>query len=192
VKSSKKDDDVKAHPLFIQREKEYAKALAEAKAQGEIALEQFKAEQAKMMLVSSAKDKARDILTALKPVLEENPTVAKRRVENFLRELDNMDFERLENGEFIPIKEGKRVENEHGHAIPFDQFVAGVAAEHFTFPVQDQKGNGGNKTAPTGTQAPGQAPANEAELWKAYNAAKPEERGAILDAYEKAHGQIDV
>lgn len=144
AKPKLEDDKVKLHPLFISREKELL-ALAETyKLEGANALEEFKGQQTKMQRVQSAQNKAKDILLSMKPVLEAEQRVADRRIKNFLNEFAGFDYEEVD-GELIPIKDGKRLENEQFHPVSFEKLVKDSAAENFLFQVQDAKGNGGNQ-----------------------------------------------
>ena len=138
------EDKVKTHPWVLAREKELL-ALAETyKLEGANALEEFKGQQTKMQRVQSAQNKAKDILLSMKPVLEAEQRVADRRIKNFLNEFAGFDYEEVD-GELIPIKDGKRLENEQFHPVSFEKLVKDLAAENFLFQVQDAKGNGGNQ-----------------------------------------------
>ncbi len=144
AKPKLEDDKVKLHPLFISREKELL-ALAETyKLEGANALEEFKGQQTKMQRIQSAQNKAKDILLSMKPVLEQEQRVADRRIKNFLNEFSGLDYEEVD-GELIPIKDGKRLENEQFHPVSFEKLVKDLAADNFLFQVQDPKGNGGNQ-----------------------------------------------
>jgi len=190
------DDDIKKHQLYLQLEQQYLRDVKEAKEAGEKALEEFKAQQSAMSVKGTAKNKAKDLLLGMKPVLEEDPTISETRIQDFLRELEGFDFQEIEGGVLVPIKDGKRVENDHSHPVSFEDLTKQIAAKRFKFQVQDPKGNSGNQNEPGksgNVSYSGKVPANETELWQTYSTLKdPTQQKALMDAYEKANGEIKV
>lgn len=193
------DDKVKVHPLFIKLEKDSRAAVEAAKAEGETALNNFKAEQQKTGRVQTAQSKAKEILLAMKPVLEDDAKIADRRIRYFLDEFGALEYETTESGELIPMKDGKRLETAHGHAIGFEALVKNIATESFKFQVQSAAGNGGNGNGAGGAAGAGggykvgQIPKNEKELGLALTSAPDlDAQNAILAAYEEANGEITV
>lgn len=189
------EEDVKKHPLYLSLEKKYLLDLKAAKEEGERALEEFKSKMTVSELKNMAKGIAKEKLLSKKPVLEDDQNIAETRIQDFLRELESYDYQKLDDGTLLPIKDGKRLENDHSHPISFDALIDSVASRRFKFEVQDPKGNGGNKNDPGGKKDPvkftGKVPANEDELLKAYSAiTDPEERAELIKAYEDAHGEI--
>lgn len=186
------DDKVKLHPLFVSREKELLALAEAARQEGQSALEQFKAEQAKAQILARAQAKARDILLSKKPVLEEDQRVANYRIGKFLDELTSFDFEEV-NGDFIPTKDGKRVEDNHLHPVSFDKIVNDLAESCFVFQVQSAKGNGGNQNQPGGSITGHRIPKTEEEMVDMVSKAQTyEEKKAIIDSFEKTNGAIPV
>lgn len=188
------DDQVKAHPLYLQLEKKYQADLEAAKAEGQKALEEFKTGVERRNRLSAVQQEARKYLLSRKPVLSSDATKQENQIGLFLQQFEGYDFEPREDGGFLPMKDGKRIENEHGHPVDLKTLADKVADSYFDFQVQDAKGNGGNGNPPGGAgTGSGKAPASEEELWRAYNAAKTqEEKNAVMTAYEKAHGEIQV
>lgn len=142
------DDDIKKHPTFLAMERQYLADVKAAQEAGTKALEDYKAEQGASQMKAVAKSKAKEMLLAMKPVLEDDQTIAETRLSDFQRELESYDYQEVE-GELIPIKDGKRVENEHKHPLSFTDLAKQIATRRFKFQVQDPKGNGGNQN-PTG------------------------------------------
>ena len=188
------DDQVKAHPLYLQLEKKYQSDLEAAKAEGQKALEEFKTGVERRNRLSAVQQEARKYLLSRKPVLSSDATKQENQIGLFLQQFESYDFEPREDGGFLPMKDGKRIENEHGHPVDLKTLADKVADSYFDFQVQDAKGNGGNGNPPGGAgTGSGKAPASEEELWRAYNAAQTqEEKNAVMTAYEKAHGEIQV
>lgn len=184
------DDQIKASPLYVALERKYREDLEAATAEREKALEELKVEFQKSGYRNSAKSILKDRLLSRKPNLSKDPAKAEKMINVFLQQFDGYDFEPMDNG-FIPMKDGKRVENEHGHPITLETLSDTVANSFFDFQVQEDKGNGGNKNEPGGGAAPVVAPKTEVDLWEAYNkASTQEEKTAILSAFEKEHGDI--
>lgn len=188
------DDQVKAHPLYLQLEKKYQADLEAAKSEGQKALEEFKTGVERRNRLSAVQQEARKYLLSRKPVLSSDATKQENQIGLFLQQFEGYDFEPLKDGGFLPMKDGKRIENEHGHPVDLKTLADKVADSYFDFQVQDAKGNGGNGNPPGGAgTGSGKAPASEEELWRAYNAAQTqEEKNAVMTAYEKAHGEIQV
>lgn len=181
------EDKVKNSPAFIAREKELLRQIEAVKSEGQAAIEEFKAQQSRSQRVEKAKNRAKEILLAKKPVLEEDQRVAEKRINYFLKEFEGFDYEEV-NEELIPIKDGKRLENEHLHPIGFDNLVESFASESFIFQVQDPKGNAGNQTQKPGFQTPTiKVPTDKSEFEKAYNDEKdPAKKTQMAKAFYQA------
>ena len=188
-KSPKLDDDkVKTHPLFLALEKKAIEDLKAAKAEGQTALDTFKKEQETTTRRAMAQSKAKDILLGMKPVLEDDQKIADRRIKYFLQEFAGLDYEVMEDGSLVPIRDGKRLENEHAHPVDFETLVKNIAGESFKFQVQDPKGNGGNANPPGQAQPRNvTAPKTKADFETAYFAeTDPEKRRELAKAFEAA------
>lgn len=177
ARPSKLDDEkVKTHPLFLKLEKETSAAIAAAKQEGLTALEQFKAEQQREQRLSAVKQEARRLHMARNPVLSADAGKAENQIQAFLRRLDEYDFEPIEGGGYLPMKDGKRLENSQFHPIDLANLVNQLGDELFDFQVQPPKGNAGNAN---GNGLPGgnlKVPASKAEFEKAYWETAPENR----------------
>ena len=186
------DDAIKRHKLYRELELAAQKREEDALRAGEEKLKTYQLENTKAARRQLAESKAKDILLSLKPVLEDDATIADTRIRDFLRDLSEFEFDENLN----PLKNGESHKNEHGHLVAFDQLAKEIAARRFKFQVQDPKGNGGNKNEPgkqPATPWNGQVPRNETELWQAYNTAPDgTARKAIMDAWEQANGAIVV
>lgn len=135
-------DQVKAHPTFLDMEKNL-KADGEEKVQilqGEF--DTFKNGVSKQSMYSTVKTKAWDYVLAKKPNIEEGK-IGENRKTAFLRQLEIYDF-KSENGTEVILKDEKRVEDNQGNALTFEQLIENISNEHFTYIVQDPKGGAGN------------------------------------------------
>ena len=140
------DDDVKKHPLFVQLEQgSIPKAkLDEIKEE----YDSFKKQTTRGQILSQVKGKAWDLVATKRPIMSDNPVVAENRRQDFLSKLDGFDYEE-QNGTWIVVKDGKRMEDQHGNLMPFDTFVTGLAQMNFDFKAQDDRGNAGNEQKET-------------------------------------------
>lgn len=175
------DDKVKTHPLYLQLEKASRAEAEKIKAEYEAKIGEVEKTWHRTQMVGKVKSKALELLDGLKPVLGENPAVAATRREDFQRLFDSFEFEEV-NGEIVILKDGKRIENAHGHAVSFDQLVKDEAAKRFDFYKQDARGNAGNQN--------GGKPATttfktEAEYLKAYTeATDPAAKQAMYESWK--------
>ena len=100
--------------------------------------------------MTTVQEKALAKLAELRPVLPSNPTVAQTQQKMFAEQFNAFDYELDASGNILVVKDGKRVENNHGHPVPFEELVAQTAATMFEFQKTEAKGNGANKGTVTG------------------------------------------
>ena len=138
------DDKVKAHPLYLKLEKQYSEELKAAKEAGDMALNDYKAGVERQTRLASVQGEARKILLSRKPVLSADPVKQENQIRFFLQQFGDYDFETMDGGGWLPMKDGKRVENAHKHPVTLEELVGNFAEQYFDFQVQDPKGNAGN------------------------------------------------
>jgi hypothetical protein len=145
------DDDVKKHPAFIALEKQAKKDLQAAKDEAEKALTDYKGEVTKKEKFATVAEKAIALIKAKKPILPSDETKASTRLKrDVLDPLTDYNYEIAANGDIVVLdKEGKRVEDAHGNAVKFDDFVVNIASQGIDFQEHDDKGT------PHGTKPPG-------------------------------------
>jgi len=181
------DDDVKKHPLYMALEKErIPKEKHEAVVKE---YNDYKANQERREKFSVIKDRARSLLTDMKPIVSENPTVARTREEDFLRKFEGYDYQ-VDGDSIVILKpDGSRMEDGHGNPLPFTDMVKNVAQANYDFPKQDPKGGtggGDNNNPPKNITVPKTAD----EYMQAVAAAKTvEEKVAIKEAYHAQQGK---
>lgn len=159
-KSSKiEDEKVKMHPLYLKMEKDAAEALKTAKAEGEKMLEDFKTGVQKQSRLSSVQAEVRKLFLSRRPVLSTDPAKQENQISMFLNRFAEYDYEPLESGGWLPMKDGKRIENAHAHPIDLQTLVNEMSEQLFDFQVQDPKGNGGNGNPAGGNGNQGPKPA---------------------------------
>ena len=144
------EDKVKVHPLFLKVERE-AKAQVEAtRAELEGKIAEIENGFKRRQTLTTVQEKALAKLAELRPVLPANPVVAQTQQKMFAEQFNAFDYEVDPSGNILVVKDGKRVENNHGHPVPFEELVAQTAATMFEFQKTDPKGNGANKGTVTG------------------------------------------
>lgn len=144
------DDEVKKHPVYQAAEKSYKKLLADQKTDFEGKISEMEKSQNREATFSTVKERANTILETLKPILSQNPKVANTIKANFLNELKGYDYEKQADGTFIVTKDGKIVEDKHGHTRVFDDIVKEVAENYFDFQGNNGGSNAGNQNQDNG------------------------------------------
>lgn len=138
------DDLVKKHPAYQNMERGFKKSLKEANENYTKDLESIKGEHKRTLVFQGVKDSANVILQELSPVMAKNPKVAQTIKNQFFNELQAYGYEQQEDGSFLATKDGKVVEDAHGHTVAFKDIVKGVAENYFEFQGNNGGGNAGN------------------------------------------------
>lgn len=152
-KSALTDDDVKKHPAYLALEKERVPKADFEKVKAEF--DDYKAGVSRNEKMNSIKSKVLNKFNTFQIEQIESPTVKAKRTDLFLKEFDAYDYE-MDGDNVIIIKDGKRLEDDHGNLVQFDKFIENTAQEHFVFLKQSPKGSAGNgnpdvKTTHAGT-----------------------------------------
>lgn len=137
--------DVKLTPEYLALEQKINKEIETINRQWEEKIAQKELEVNRIRVNTIVRQDAQKELAGLNPLLSDNATVRNTQVENFLKAIEGVDYQIADDGNHIIIENGKRKENQHGHPLPFKDFVRQVAASHFDFKKQDNKGGGGNE-----------------------------------------------
>jgi hypothetical protein len=145
------DDDVKKSQAYLSLEKEFTKFKGESIPKADH--EKFVNEITRKEKLSKVKEIALKLRNEVNFEKADNPTVQGKRDDYFLRDItDEYDFEPAGENDFIIIKDGKRMEDEHGNLIKFSDFVSKKTAEHFVILKQSAKGSAENQNPDTKTQ----------------------------------------
>jgi len=143
-------DKVKLHETYIEREKQLKK---EAKDQEKIFQEQIdgmKASFEKEKVWSVIYKDIRKKLMEAKPVLSKNERAAENQIDLFINSFgEDYEWQLADDGSHIPIKDGKRAEDNLGNVVKYDQLITGRIPDFFDLHVQDQKGGAGNEGGDT-------------------------------------------
>lgn len=136
------EDDIKRHPLYIDLE---TKTIPKEKYDElQKSFDEFKTSKQRAEVMGVVTERAWSVVAAKNPILSENQTVAENRKRDFLAKFSGFDYD-LQDGKIIVLKDGKRLEDEHGNLKPFESVVLDLAALNFDFRAQGEKGNGGNE-----------------------------------------------
>ena len=187
TKKEVSEDDIKRHPLYIDLEtktipKDQYNELQKS-------FDEFKTSQQRSQVMGVVTGRAWDVVAAKNPILSENQTVAENRKRDFLAKFSGYDYD-LQDGKIIVLKDGKRLEDEHGNLKPFDAVVLELAALNFDFRAQGDKGNAGNDNKGSGSgviisEKPTTAPEYHAALdkWNGSSKEHAEMRIALKKYY---------
>lgn len=179
TKTTFTDDDVKKHPLYRELEKnripkdEYEKVTSE--------FEQYKAQSARREVLGQVKPKVWSVVIGMNPKLPSDPNVAETYRNAFLSAFDEYDYQ-IENDDILILKDGKRVEDNFGNPLKFQDFVKSNASKYFEFNKQAPTGGAGNG----GQQGSGAVVAGMPKSWAEFNATCSTLTGKELVDYHAA------
>jgi hypothetical protein len=154
------DEKVKQHHLYIELEKLKSREDFDA-LQNDFT--NYKLNQDKISRLTTVKSKVMSIFSSLNPIESQNTVVAQTRREDFLNKFEQYDYELQDNGDLLILQNGKRLEDPHGNAIKFTDFVKGVAELNYDFAQSDPKGSPGNRPGGNGGGSHIDVPKDEKE-----------------------------
>lgn len=198
------DDVVKKHPAYLELEKQVKTTKQTVENEWKKKLDEVENGYKQKETHSTVKNKAMEILDELNPVLPEDGKKAAKAKNWFLNELINGNkYEVTDDGQILMLdKDGKRMEDEHGNAKSFDDFVKTLAEESFELNQSKERssaGNGGEGSKGSGAGKGGgksktkiPTPKNVEELSKVLNDSSIplEERQEVSANYEAAHQTV--
>lgn len=148
------EDELKSHPSVIKILNEKDRAFKEQEQLIKSEFEQKLQGLNKAQLFGKVSKKGLSILDSMNPVLSQDPVRATNQKNWLIRELEQYDFQD-EGNHFIPLKDGKRVEDGHGHGVNYEQLVQNIAKGLYDFKQADDRsappaggGSGGGGAVP--------------------------------------------
>ena len=184
------DDDVKKHPIYQAAEKAFKKQLTEKETEYKTKLTEVESAANKAQTFSSVKDNALAILDGLNPIYAKNPKVATTIKNQFLNELQGFEFERQADGSWLVTKDGKVVEDGHGHSKSFEDIIKETSESYFEFQENNGGQNAGNENKDNGSGGNVTVPKfknqAEADAYAANESIPLEQRIKALDEYAQA------
>ena len=181
-KSEVDEDKIKLHPAYLALEKNSKKAIDDLVAKHTEELSTLNTSYTKKELQKKAKSKALSIFDNLNPVLSKDPIKAARQRDDFSTKFDSYEYQE-EGEDLIPMKDGKRLEDKHGHVITLESLTNDLANKYYDFSVQDSKDSSGNH-GKTKTKVTGVPKDKDSYNQAIFNATTVEERTALADAWE--------
>lgn len=144
-KGTMTEDEIKVSPVYRSLEKSLAKQLADKETEWKTKLEDAEKTFAKKEVFGSFKDEALKELANLKPILSKDEKRARNQRESFAKELLAEGLEIVkEDGDFLLLKDGKRLDDGHGHPVKWADYVRDRASEFFDFEANNGGSNSGN------------------------------------------------
>ena len=184
------DDDVKKHPIYQAAEKAFKKQLSDKETEYKTKLSEVESAAKKAQTFSSVKDNALAILEGLNPIYAKNPKVATTIKNQFLNELQGFEFERQADGSWLVTKDGKVVEDGHGHSKSFEDIIKETSESYFEFQENNGGQNAGNENKDNGSGGNVTVPKfknqAEADAYAANESIPLEQRIKALDEYAQA------
>ena len=124
----------------------------------------------------------REKFMGLNPILPEDNAKAQRLVDDFVLKFKDYEWQRTDDGRTLPLQNGQRINNQHGHAMFLEDLVAGTANLYFDFKKQEATGQAGNEN---GRQAITITFKDDEDFMKRYNAeSDPKKKEELAAAYE--------
>lgn len=166
-----KPEKVKVSKEYLELEAIMRKTLADKEAEFKAQVEQIKNEANREKTWASASGVIRNAVRGLNPILPADQAKANRLLDLFVAEFRQFDYEPDPEGDFIPVKDGQRVQDPHGYAVKLSDLVKERASSMFDFKESDEAGNAGNKNANGGGRIVNKRFKSENEYLEAYNSA---------------------
>jgi hypothetical protein len=186
------EEDVKKHPVYQGLDTRFKRELKAKDEEWKTKLETVETTFKKKETFADIKVTALNLLDGLKPVLPGSTEVATTLKNVFVGALEGYEFDK-QGDKTIVMKDGKVVEDQHGHSMTLDELVKTTAPKYFEF----QKNNGGANPAGGGNQNPqgGGAtypagiakPKSIEDLEKIMNDSnvKTEDKQIVMETYER-------
>lgn len=137
------EDDVKKHPVYQNAEKAHKAALKQVQTEWETKLTERENQYKKGETFNTVASKALAKLTGMNPVIPANAKVAANIQRSFLDGLKDFDYE-VQGDRIVVMKDGKVVDDGHGHSLEFDKLIEDHAGGFYEFKQNNGGSNGGN------------------------------------------------
>jgi hypothetical protein len=160
--SDLKDDAVKNSELYRKMEKQFQSQLTEKEQAHAKYIAERDAKEQREKTLTDVRKRVTGAITALKPILPEDPKKAANQLRSVLSSIEEYGFEPDGDDYFILDKEGQRVEGPNGHPLKLDDFAKSKAEDFFDFQVSDKKSAAGDFTKGTVKPIKLQKPATRA------------------------------
>ena len=136
--------DISAHPDFVKARIEHEKELKATVKEWQAKLNERDAEFQKQTVFTKVKERALAELRNLRPILPEDARKAQRWEDKFVDEFKSFEYQE-HDGSFVIMKDGKALEDSHGHPKSFTDYVKETASDFFDFQTSESRSSAGNK-----------------------------------------------
>lgn len=140
------DDQVRQHPAYLELEKKAKADLKKTATEWETKYNQRESDWTKQQHSAAAKDVLRAELKALKPLLPKSELAANNLLNSFLNsyESQGIEFIKQQDGSYLPVKDGKPLQDNHGYSVSLADLVKRDSAQWFDFEANNGGGNSNN------------------------------------------------
>lgn len=186
--SEMSEQEIKKSPVYRTMESAFKTQLTEKETELTNKIKQLENDHKKERSFLTVKERASKILTDLDPVLPKIGKVAETHKATFFNALNSYDFETADDGSVIVSKDGKIIEDGHGHSRNFDEIVKDLAGNYFEFAENNGGQNAGNKNTGGAGSGTVQRFKTEAELFEYSNnnAIPLEDRLKAVEEFNKS------
>lgn len=138
------DDDVKKHPLYQSLQKASKDELKKVTDEWSGKLTELETSINRKNTLSKVQEIAWNKVTAMNPVLPKNPAIAETLKKTFLNLFSDLDYD-IEGDKITGMKkDGKLLEDGHGHPEDFEKFLKTSVSNYFEFSANNGGSNAGN------------------------------------------------
>lgn len=152
------EDDVKKHSAYLTLEKSLKKQLTEQKTEYEKKIEEMQTSAKKDSTFAVIRENANAVLESFNPIFAKNKNVAANIKNQFLNELKGYDYDQQPDGSWLVTKDGKVIDDAHGHSKSFEDIVRSVSENYFDFAENNGGSNAGNQNRDDRSGSGGTAP----------------------------------
>lgn len=143
------EDEIKKTPVYLKLEQDLKKDLQKLKDEHKTTMDGLEAKQKSKELFERVSGKAMEIFDTMKPVLSEDPVKAKAQRQLVVNALQQYEYQETDDKTFVPVKDGKRVEDDMHHAIDLEKLVKDITTPIFDFNMAEKR------ESPNGDKKPG-------------------------------------
>jgi len=143
-KSELSEEEIQKHPKFIELKSETDKKVKEALKAREVEFDKEKQEFLRKETLGRVKSKAEQMLSALNPILPEDPNKADSWKATYLREFEGFDYQQKDD-DFVVLKDGKVYEDAHGNTVKLSELAKNTADKYFEYKAAEDRNAPGNK-----------------------------------------------
>jgi hypothetical protein len=186
--ASQNPDSVKRSAEYVALERQMREAIEAERQTAQQTIEAIKGEYTKKDVWSNVKGKIVETVKGLNPVLPSDAAKSQAWLDLFASEFQSFDWQE-ENGNFYAVRDGKRVENAHGHAQTLKDLVKVAAESKFDFQQTPPSGGGNqNPGANGGGKFTGKF-RNEEDYFTQWNSASDSDKKVLNAAWNAQNGE---